>query len=68
MNKPVYALTKLGERTFWNQVGVAFPPNQDGSITIQLNAVPLSGKLQIRDAKSDADEDFDQRKEVRRGR
>ena len=51
MNRPVYALTKLGEKTFWNQVGIAFPPNQDGSITIQLNCVPLSGKLQIRDKK-----------------
>ncbi len=54
--RPVYALTKLNDKTYWNQVGVAFAPNQDGSITLQLNCVPLSGKLQIRDKQSDADE------------
>lgn len=56
MNRPVYALTQLGEKTFWNQVGVCFPENKDGSVNIQLNCVPLSGRLQIRDKKSDADE------------
>lgn len=54
--KDVYALTKIGDRTIWNKVGVAFPPNKDGSITIQLSCVPLSGKLQIRDKNGDAHE------------
>ena len=56
MTKAVYALTRLNDRTYWSQVGVAFPPNKDGSVNIQLNCVPLSGRLQIRDQKSDADE------------
>lgn len=55
-NRPVYAITKLGDRTIWNQVGIAFPENRDGSITIQLSAVPLSGKLQIRDKQTNGDE------------
>lgn len=53
MNRDVYAVTKLGDRTMWNKVGVAFPPNKDGSVTIQLSCVPLSGKLQIRDKKDE---------------
>ncbi len=47
--KNVFALTKVNGTTIWTPVGVAFPPNRDGSINITLNCVPLSGKLQIRD-------------------
>jgi len=54
--RPVFALTQLGKKTFWSQVGVAFAPNKDGSVTIQLNCIPLSGKIQIRDRVSDAQE------------
>ena len=53
MSKPVYALTRLGDKTYWSQVGVAFPANKDGSVNIQLNCVPLSGRLQIRDKNGD---------------
>lgn len=35
--KDVFAVTKIGDKTYWNKVGVAFPPNKDGSVTIQLN-------------------------------
>lgn len=40
-----------GERSFWTRVGVAFV-NKDNSLTVELNAIPLSGRLQIRDPKS----------------
>lgn len=45
----VYAITKDGRGgTRWLRVGVAFV-NRDGSENVYLDAVPLSGKLQIRD-------------------
>ena len=46
--KAVFAITERGEKSFWTRVGAAFT-NRDGSITIQLDALPVSGKLQIRD-------------------
>lgn len=36
-------------RTFWTKVGVAFE-NRDGSWSLHLSAMPVSGKLQMRDA------------------
>ena len=36
------------DRARWVRVGVAFP-NRDGSINVLLDALPLSGRLQIRD-------------------
>jgi len=44
----VFALTERGERTYWTRVGSAFT-NRDGSITCKLDALPVSGTLQIRD-------------------
>jgi hypothetical protein len=35
------------ERSRWVRVGVAFE-NKDGSLNVLLNAIPLSGRLQIR--------------------
>lgn len=37
-----------GGRSFWTKIGVAFV-NRDNSLTVELNAIPLSGRLQIRD-------------------
>jgi hypothetical protein len=50
--KDVYAIneTKNGgnePKTRWVRVGVAFD-NQDGSLNILLDALPLSGRLQVR--------------------
>ena len=50
----VYSVTenvnaKTGEaKSFWNRVGVAFT-NRDGSLNIVLNALPLNGKLHVRE-------------------
>ena len=41
------------DKSFWRQVGVAFV-NRDGSINILLDALPVNGKLQIRDAEPQA--------------
>ena len=44
----VFALTELGpDNTIWDRVGVAFE-NRDGSINVNLRAIPVSGRLQIR--------------------
>jgi len=49
--RPVFALTERAERTFFTKIGRAYA-NRDGSITCKLDAVPVSGTLQIRDEES----------------
>ena len=46
--KTVFAITERGEKSFWTKIGAAFT-NKDGSITVQLDALPVSGRLQIRE-------------------
>ncbi len=48
--KNVYAITeKPGyKKAFWTKCGIAMV-NQDQSINLYLDAVPLTGKLQIRE-------------------
>lgn len=46
--KPVFALTERNDKTHWTRIGAAFT-NKDGSITVQLDALPVSGRLQIRE-------------------
>ncbi len=46
--KVVYAITERGEKSFWTKIGVAYT-NRDGSITIKLDAVPVSGTMQVRE-------------------
>jgi hypothetical protein len=36
-------------KSYWTRVGVAFV-NRDGSLNLHLDAIPISGKLQVRDA------------------
>jgi hypothetical protein len=49
--KDVYAIYESKndskERARWVRVGVAFD-NRDGSVNVLLDAIPLSGRLQIR--------------------
>ncbi len=54
--KQVFMVEKSedGGRSFWTKIGVAFV-NKDNSLTVELNAVPLSGRLQIRDPKRKED-------------
>jgi hypothetical protein len=50
--KDVYAIYEPKndgrDRARWVRVGVAFA-NRDGSLNVLLDALPLSGRLQIRD-------------------
>ena len=47
--RAVYAVVPKTEgRDVWLRVGSAFE-NRDGSTTVLLDAVPIGGKLQIRD-------------------
>jgi hypothetical protein len=46
--KLVYVISERNSRSYWNRVGVAFV-NGDGSINVKLDAVPVTGELQIRD-------------------
>ncbi|MCC7540588.1 MAG: hypothetical protein IT379_30515 [Deltaproteobacteria bacterium] len=47
----MFAITERGEKSFWTKIGVAYV-NRDGSITCKLDALPVSGTLQIRDEES----------------
>jgi len=48
--KTVYLITKVGEKTFWNRVGVAFT-NKDGSQNLKIDMFP-GVTFQVREAKS----------------
>ncbi len=54
--KVVYAITERGEKSFWTRIGVAYT-NRDGSINVKLDALPISGTLQIRDEESRGERD-----------
>ena len=40
--KIVYVISERNSKSYWNRVGVAFV-NNDGSINVKLDAVPVSG-------------------------
>ena len=42
--------TKSGTRSFWTKIGVAFT-NNDGSLNVRLNALPINGEMQLREPK-----------------
>lgn len=47
--RAVYAIvSKPDSKSVWLRVGSAFE-NRDGSVTVLLDAMPIGGKLQIRD-------------------
>lgn len=48
--KEVYAITDRTSlaKAIWSRVGTAFV-NKDDSLNVVLDAIPLSGRLQIRD-------------------
>ena len=46
--KIVYVITDRNNRKYWNRIGVAFI-NSDGSVNVKLEAIPVSGEMQIRD-------------------
>lgn len=46
--KSVYAVTERNGKSFWTRIGAAFL-NNDGSLNVTLDALPVSGRLQIRE-------------------
>ncbi len=45
--------TKDGEKkTVWRRIGTAFE-NRDGSFNVELEAVPVSGRMQLREPRED---------------
>jgi hypothetical protein len=48
--KTVYTVVDRGpgNKSFWVRIGVGFT-NRDGSLTIRLDALPVSGSLQVRE-------------------
>ena len=47
--KTVWTVLDRGQgRSYWTRVGVGFV-NRDGSLTLRLDAIPISGNLQVRD-------------------
>jgi|GEM_PF-2429386 len=46
--KIVYVITERAGRSFWTRVGTGFV-NRDSSLNLRLEAIPLSGNLQVRD-------------------
>ena len=50
--KAVYMIKdgKDGDKSYWTKIGVAFV-NKDESLTVVLDAVPVDGRLHIRDFK-----------------
>lgn len=46
--KIVYNIVERNGKSYWNRIGVAFV-NNDGSINVKLDSLPISGEMQIRD-------------------
>src|SRR5580700_9859185 len=47
--KAVFTVVERGPgKSFWTRVGVGFV-NQDGSLNLRLDAIPVNGTLQVRD-------------------
>jgi hypothetical protein len=56
MKKLVYSIVERDGKTFWSRIGEAFV-NRDGSLSVTLESVPLSGQMQIRSAARPIGED-----------
>lgn len=50
----VYTMVERGERTFWCRIGTAFT-NRDGSLNVNLDALPVNGRLHIREVQAKAE-------------
>lgn len=46
--KLCYVITSRGLKKYWHRIGVAFL-NNDGSINVKLDSLPVGGEFQIRD-------------------
>jgi hypothetical protein len=46
--KVVYTVVERGGKSYWIRIGIG-SVNRDGSINLNLDAMPVNGSLQIRD-------------------
>lgn len=47
--RQVFAIAQRNGKSYWIRIGAAFL-NQDGSETVLLDALPVTGRMQIRSA------------------
>ncbi len=47
--RQVFAIAQRNGKSYWIRIGAAFT-NQDGSETVLLDALPVTGRMQIRAA------------------
>lgn len=47
-SKTVYTVTERAGKSYWTRIGRAYV-NADGSLNVQLECLPISGTMQIRD-------------------
>ena len=47
--RQVFTIVERNGKSYWIKIGAAFP-NHDGSETVLLDALPVNGRIQIRDA------------------
>lgn len=57
--KVIWMINERNDRAYWTRIGIGHT-NRDGSINLTLEALPLGGRIQIRDySPRDADESAD---------
>ncbi len=52
--KTVFTIVEHKGRSYWTKVGIGFV-NNDGSLSLKLEALPVNGQLQVRDYESRED-------------
>ena len=57
--KDVFVITERAgeEKNFWTRIGVAFV-NKDDSLNVVLDAIPITGRLHIRDRRPRGEKEF----------
>ncbi|RZI38709.1 hypothetical protein EGT07_32820 [Herbaspirillum sp. HC18] len=53
----VYVVEGEGDNAFWTKIGAAWEHQDGKGLNITLSALPLNGRLVIRDPKVDEDEE-----------
>jgi hypothetical protein len=48
LKKICYVISEKNGKSYFNRIGVAFV-NQDGSLNVKLEALPVNGEIHIRD-------------------
>lgn len=46
--KTVFTIVERGGKSYWQRIGVGFV-NNDGSVSLKLDAIPINGSMQMRD-------------------